>query len=234
MTRRRSLLGNRQGASALIEGLGAKMELILVADPMCSWCYGFSQELERLFQRHPRTSVQIVLGGLRAGATDILDDAGKQFRLQHWEKVEEASGAPFNRDGLLKRVGFVYDTEPVCRAVVAARILRPDADLFQVLRAYQHAFYVEAADTTDGMVLADIGSKALGTVQDTVSIKEFWNTWKLKSTIDEAAKDFAATREMGISGFPALFLRKDGRIHMVVNGYAPVDQIDKAIAAIAG
>lgn len=210
------------------------MELVLVADPMCSWCYGFSQELGRLIQRHPHTSIQIVLGGLRAGATDILDDAGKQFRLQHWDRVEQASGAPFNRDGLLQRVGFVYDTEPVCRAVVAARILRPDADLFKVLRAYQHAFYVAAADTTDGMVLAEIGSRALSTALDPVSIEEFWNTWKLKSTMDEAATDFALTREMGISGFPALFLRKDGRLHMVVNGYAPVDQIDRAIATIAG
>jgi putative protein-disulfide isomerase len=210
------------------------MELILIADPMCSWCYGFSQELERLIQRHPSTSIEIVLGGLRAGATDILDDAGKQFRLQHWDRVEQASGAPFNRDGLLGRVGFVYNTEPVCRAVVAARILRPNADVFRILRAYQHAFYVEAADTTDGMVLAELGSNALSKAGHPVSIKEFWNTWKLKGTMDEAAADFSLTREMGITGFPALFLKNDGRIQMVVNGYAPVDQIDKAIATIAG
>jgi putative protein-disulfide isomerase len=66
-----------------------------------------------------------VVGGLRAGATDVLDDAGKQFRLLHWARVEAASGLPFNREGLMVRENFVYDTEPICRAVVTARILAP-------------------------------------------------------------------------------------------------------------
>ncbi|WP_434729545.1 DsbA family protein [Rhizobium binae] len=209
------------------------MELVLVADPMCSWCYGFSQELERLIQRHPSTSIQVVLGGLRAGATDVLNDAGKQFRLHHWEKVEQASGARFNRDGLLGRVGFVYDTEPVCRAVVTARILRPDFDPFTVFRAYQHAFYVEAADTTDGLALAEIGSRALSTAWDTVSADEFLRTWKLQSTIDKTAADFAIARAMGVNSFPNLFLKKSERLYEVSNGYTSVDQMEKVLSIIA-
>lgn len=67
---------------------------------------------------------------------------------------------PFNREGLLARTGFVYDTEPVCRAVVTARILRPQADLLKVFRAFQHAFYVDALNTTNGFVLAEVGSRA--------------------------------------------------------------------------
>lgn len=209
------------------------MELVLVADPMCSWCYGFSQELEQLIERHPSTSIQVVLGGLWAGATDVLDDAGKQFRLYHWEKVEQASGARFNREGLLGRVGFVYDTEPVCRAVVTARILRPEFDHFKVLLAYQHAFYVEAADTTDGLALAEIGSRALRTVRDTVSADEFLRTWNLQSTIDETATDFAIARAMGVTSFPNLLMKKGERLHQISNGYASVDQMEKVLSTIA-
>lgn len=209
------------------------MELVLVADPMCSWCYGFSQELERLLQRHPSTMIQIVLGGLGAGATDVLDDAGKRFRLQHWEKVEHASGARFNRDGLLRRVGFVYNTEPVCRAVVTARILRPDFNLFDVFRAYQNAFYVEAADTTDELALAEIGARSLSKARDTISADEFLRTWKLQSTIDETATDFAIARAMGVTSFPNLFLKKNGRLHHVSNGYTPVEQLERVLSKIA-
>ncbi|MES0059552.1 hypothetical protein NKJ86_05060 [Mesorhizobium sp. M0025] len=68
------------------------MELVLAADPMCSWCYGFGKQMELLIDRRRDVSLKIILGGLRAGATDVLDDAGKQFRLNHWVKVEEASG----------------------------------------------------------------------------------------------------------------------------------------------
>ena len=126
------------------------MKLVYVGDPMCSWCYGFGKELAQLRAALPALELEIVVGGLRAGGTEILDDAAKQFRLQHWARVEAASGLPFNREALLARQGFVYDTEPVCRAVVAARRLAPQSDLLAVFRALQHAFYAEGRDTTDG------------------------------------------------------------------------------------
>ena len=209
------------------------MELVLAADPMCSWCYGFGKEMELLLQRRPGDSLKIVLGGLRAGATDVLDDAGKQFRLHHWAKVEEASGLPFNREGLLARTGFVYDTEPVCRAVVTARILRPEADMLKVFRAFQRAFYVDALDTTDGAVLADVGSRALAEAGYPVSADDFVETWKKRSTIEEAAADFATARAMGVTSFPTLFLNKEGKLRKVGAGYAHVDEIENHLSALA-
>lgn len=83
------------------------MELIYIGDPMCSWCYGFGKALDLLVTRFPTLDLRIVVGGLRASATDVLDDAGKQFRLQHWARVEQMSGLPFNRQGLLDRKNFV-------------------------------------------------------------------------------------------------------------------------------
>lgn len=70
------------------------MKLVLVADPMCSWCYGFGKEMTTLQQRHPEMQLEIVLGGLRASATDVLDEAGKRFRLSHWAKVEQTTVCP--------------------------------------------------------------------------------------------------------------------------------------------
>jgi putative protein-disulfide isomerase len=200
---------------------------------MCSWCYGFGKELTLLEKRRPDITLKIVLGGLRAGATDVLDDAGKQFRLHHWERVEEASGLPFNRDGLLARTGFVYDTEPICRAVVTARILRPQADILSVFRAFQHAFYVDALDTTNGAVLAEVGSRALETVGHPVSAEEFLQKWKLRSTIEETSTDFSTARAIGVSSFPALFLRKEGRLQLVSPGYSKVDELEARLKSEA-
>jgi putative protein-disulfide isomerase len=208
------------------------MELVLAADPMCSWCYGFGKQMGLLLERRPDVSLKIILGGLRAGATDVLDDAGKQFRLHHWGKVEEASGVAFNREGLLARKGFVYDTEPVCRAVVTARILRPEADLLSVFRAFQHGFYVDALDTTNGAVLAEIGSRALAELGYPVSSEEFLAEWNKRSTVEEAAADFASVRALGVSSFPTLFLKKGGTLRKVGAGYAHVDELEKHLAAI--
>ncbi|MGO8007331.1 thioredoxin [Rhizobium ruizarguesonis] len=207
------------------------MELVLAADPMCSWCYGLGKELTLLEERRPDITLKIIR--LRAGATDVLDDAGKQFRLYHWERVEEASGLAFNREGLLARTGFVYDTEPICRAVVTARILRPQVDILSVFRAFQHAFYVDALDTTKGAVLVEVGSRALEAVGRPMSAEEFLQIWKLRSTIEEAAADFATARAIGGTSFPALFLRKESRLQLVSPGYAKVDELEARLKAAA-
>ncbi|RBA24324.1 DsbA family protein [Herminiimonas fonticola] len=164
------------------------MKLIFVGDPMCSWCYGFGKEMTALAKLHPELPLEIVVGGLRAGTTDVLDEAGKNIRLTHWARVEEASGLPFNREGLMARKNFVYDTEPICRAVVAARVVAPDADLLAVFRALQHGFYVEAVDTTDGHVLARLASDALRKLGYSIDMTAFYKVWEADSTIALARK----------------------------------------------
>ena len=57
----------------------SKMKLIYIGDPMCSWCYGFGKELSALLERLPDLQLEIVVGGVRAGATGVLDEAGKRL-----------------------------------------------------------------------------------------------------------------------------------------------------------
>jgi putative protein-disulfide isomerase len=206
------------------------MKLVYVGDPMCSWCYGFGKELTQLRATHPALELEIVVGGLRAGGTEILDDAAKQFRLQHWARVEAASGLPFNREAFVARQGFVYDTEPVCRAVVAARRLAPQSDLLAVFRAFQHAFYAEGRDTTDGKQLADIGAAELQRQGHDISAAGFLYTWREAATIAETHADFARTRKLGVSSFPSLLLDTGDGVRDVSPGYANAEQLDQLLS----
>lgn len=208
------------------------MKLIFVGDPMCSWCYGFGKEMTALAKLHPELPLEIVVGGLRAGATDVLDEAGKNFRLVHWARVEEASGLPFNRDGLMGRQNFVYDTEPICRAVVAARVIAPDADLLAVFRALQHGFYVEAVDTTDGRILARLASDALIKQGCAIDVSAFYKMWEADSTIALAKKDFVRSRSLGVRSFPALLLEMDGEIRTISPGYAHVEELKRNLQSV--
>jgi putative protein-disulfide isomerase len=207
------------------------MKLIFAGDPMCSWCYGFGKELTELTARHPQLPLQILVGGVRAGATDLLDESGKQFRLSHWARVEEASGLPFNRDAFMGRQNFVYDTEPICRAVVAAHRLAPPADQLAVFRALQHAFYVDGLDTTDGDVLAAVGVRALALQGLVFPAAAFRAEWDGKATIAATAAEFAQVRAMGIRSFPALLLEVDGELVEISPGYAAADRLDQQLQA---
>jgi putative protein-disulfide isomerase len=208
------------------------MKLIYVGDPMCSWCYGFGKELTALTALHPELPLQIMVGGVRAGATDILDDSGKQFRLGHWARVEELSGLEFNRKAFLARENFVYDTEPVCRAVVTARKLAPQADLLAVFRALQNAFYVDGLDTTDGLVLAQVAVAALEKAGHASSEAEFYRNWIAPATIEATQAEFAHVRATGVRSFPALLLEVDDQLIEISPGYASAAQLESRLNAV--
>ncbi|QUN32420.1 DsbA family protein (plasmid) [Cupriavidus sp. KK10] len=208
------------------------MELIYIGDPMCSWCYGFGKALDLLVTRFPTLDLRIVVGGLRASATDVLDDAGKQFRLQHWARVEQMSGLPFNRQGLLDRKNFVYDTEPVCRAVVAARGLAPEANILAVFRALQHAFYVEALDTTDGVVLAEVVARALKRQDIDIAAETILGKWSNAATVADTQADFTLVRSWNITSFPVLALRVGNELHALTTGYTSVEMLERRLAVL--
>ena len=128
--------------------------LIYFADPMCSWCYGFSPVITQIRRTFGRAlPIQLVMGGLRPGNDKPTTEQAKTELKIHWEHVHEATGLPFD-DAVLDRPGFLYDTDPAARAVV--RVRREDGEkAVQFLARLHHAFYAEGLDVTKAEVLAD-------------------------------------------------------------------------------
>ncbi|HTD04829.1 DsbA family protein [Undibacterium sp.] len=198
-------------------------QLIYIADPMCSWCYGFGPELEALLAAVPEAQMDIIVGGLRAYTTEAMDDAQKATILGHWQHVAAASGLPFSRAGMAQ-AGFIYDTEPACRAVVTSRILADDLPpraKLAVFRAIQHAFYAEGRDVTRTDVLSEVCVTALNLASGGgYDIESFQETMTAYPTSVETRADFEQTQRWGIRGFPALLLVHEGALHMIASGYA--------------
>jgi putative protein-disulfide isomerase len=208
------------------------MKLVYVADPMCSWCYGFGKELTTLTEAYPELPLQIVVGGVRAGDTAIMSDEMKQFRLGHWARVESASGLTFNRAAFIALENFVYDTEPVCRAVVTARKLAPGMAILPVFRRVQEAFYVHGRDTTSGEVLAEVAAHAMTTQGYPIYKDIFLAVWQDQATIAETRQDFIKARSWGVSSFPALLLEANGQLHSVVPGYTSARDLQQNLRLV--
>lgn len=204
--------------------------LIYIADPMCSWCYGFGPELSSLAEGLPGLPIDIVVGGLRAYNTQVMDEALKATLLSHWERVEEVTGLPFNRKGL-SRDGFIYDTEPACRAVVTVRTLAPSA-LLPAFHAFQHAFYEEGQDITNPHVLADIGSQILTQAGFPIDASGFLQIWAKDSVITLTHNDFMQTQRWGITGFPALVLERNGQLDLVASGFTKMPVLVEIMQAL--
>lgn len=202
-------------------------ELIYITDPMCSWCYGFSPVVAQLREAYgERTPLRVLLGGLFPGTDRPLDDAGKATVREHWDHVAEATGQEFDH-GFFDREGFVYDTEPPCRAVVVVRALRPGAE-FDYLRRVHAAFYGQNVDVTDGAVLASL-AEPFG-----FSAEEFTAAFESQEARKATWQDFQTARHLGISSFPTLLAREGSQATLLTMGYRPYAEIEQALTVWLG
>ncbi|WP_372786178.1 DsbA family protein [Phenylobacterium sp.] len=194
--------------------------LIYFSDPMCSWCYGFSPVIADIRETFGRAlPVRVVMGGLRPGTETPMTEEAKLEIADHWTHVHEATGLPFNGAGM-SRPGFVYDTDPAARAVVAARRDGEEMAAAFLGRA-QRAFYAEGRDVTTGEVLADLADE-LG-----LDRQSFLETWAAPETKEETWRDYAISQRAGVTGFPTLVAgpNPDGVYGVVTRGFAPGEQV---------
>jgi putative protein-disulfide isomerase len=194
--------------------------LIYFADPMCSWCYGFSPVIARIRREFGRAlPIRLVMGGLRPGTETPMTDAAKSEIAGHWAHVQEASGQPFDA-AVLDRPGFIYDTDPAARAVVWMR--RRDAEkALTLLERLHSAFYAQNQDVTDpeilGHLIDDLGEDGAAFLAD-------FDTEDLKH---ETWSDYGVSQRAGVTGFPTLVAgpSDDGTYGVVTRGFQPGDAV---------
>lgn len=195
------------------------MELVYVGDPMCSWCWGIAPQLERLREHAIGREIpfRLVVGGLRPGGGDEWNAAFKQFLEHHWREIAERTGQPFGFD-LLRRESFHYDTEPACRAVVAARPFVGEREL-EFFSAIQRKFYV---DNEDPKALDFYPSICAATGVDFAA---FAQRFADRSVIEETLGEFRLNRSWGVTGYPAILVRTGDRKRPLARGYATFDEM---------
>lgn len=201
-----------------------KPHLIYFADPMCSWCWGFSPVIEAIEKDADLDlPIRLVMGGLRPGTTEPLSDRAKADIKTHWVHVHEASGQPFD-DDFFARENFVYDTDPASRAVVIMRRAGMARGL-AALRRIHAAFYAENRDVTQLDELAAIA------VEQGFEEAEFRDAMQSEAALQETWQDYAVSQGAGVRGFPTLIAGTagDNRYALVTNGFSPMESVLPAL-----
>lgn len=206
------------------------MNLIYIADPMCSWCYGFGKTLAALLDNPGASAplqLALVMGGLRPYTTEPLAAGRADEIFGHWRHVQQATGLAFAQapHTALHSPGFVYDTEPASRATIAVRTLWPQ-HVWRYFKSVQHAFYAEGKDVAHADVLADVAE------QQGLPRADFAHAFASQGLRDATERDFAQTQAWGIRGFPALLVEANGELHLVCNGYIDEASLRERLAAL--
>lgn len=198
-------------------------EIIYVGDPMCSWCWGISPALNRLKHEAEQAGMtyRIVVGGLRPGGGDAWNDQFKEFLKHHWEEVQQRSGQPFGY-ALFERSAFDYDTEPACRAVVAARALDPAVES-RFFEWVQHYFYVQNEDPKQSAFYQPI-CKELG-----LDFNAFTEMFESEAIRQATQADFQLNRQWGVRGFPTVIFRDGDKLYAIARGFATFEQMWESV-----
>ena len=193
-------------------------EMYYIADPMCSWCWGFSPVVRQIHDKYKdKIKFTLVVGGLRPGGFQPMNEELKKTLSEHWKQVEQLTGQPFNYEFAVPE-RFVYNTEPSCRAAVAVRALKPEKAL-DYFAALHEAFYVGNRDVSHPDVLIQVAEE-FGIDEDA-----FVEKYKEKSVMDEMEADFAFGQNLGVKGFPTVLLKDERGLALLTSGYQPLDAL---------
>ncbi len=188
------------------------------ADPMCSWCWGFSPVITQIKQHYQdKLQIALNLGGLRPGTKAAIIPKDRDEVLHHWQEVQKISGQEFNFENALPE-GFIYDTEPASRALVAFGKLNGDNTL-ALFHDIQYAFYVAQQDVTQQAALIKLAKKY------SIDESEFTSLFESDEIKQQTQQHFTNTRSAGVLGFPSLVFQQDKKHQFLSRGYASYEMI---------
>lgn len=194
-----------------------------VTDPLCSWCWGMANDVAQLRAALAgRVDFDLMLGGINVEAVTPLNDALLPRFQGIWQRVSEMTGQTF---GMRFPAGgtFVYNSLPVCRALLAVRGLtqRPP---FAYLHALQEAFFLHARDTTN----AD-GLTALAVVSEGVSPAAFRTAYGTPALADQLEAEMRVARGYGTAALPSVLVEAGGVRRLLAGGYASAAMLGQMV-----
>ena len=202
--------------------MSTKAILWYFADPMCSWCWGFSPVIEQIRSSYgDRLKIALMLGGLRPWTTEPMSSKMREEILHHWHEVHRLTGQSFSFDGALPE-GFIYDTEPACRAVITLAELSPD-QTFSYFKSIQSAFYVGQMDVSKTDNLAELAN------QQGVETEQFLSRFDTEEARQKTRQHFLGTQQAGVKGFPSLVLQQGSEFEFITRAYQHSDAISARI-----
>ena len=202
-----------------------KTTLIYVHDPMCSWCWGFTDVYQQLLERLPgEVEIRRLVGGLAPDSDVPMPESMQAMLQQTWRRIETMiPGRQFNFE-FWHRCTPRRSTYPACRAVIAAREQGEQNDLLMT-QAIQKAYYQQARNPSDNETLIELaGEIGLGVERFTKQLLD-------PNTHRQLLDEINLARSIGIDSFPSFMLEHGDQHYPVLSNYTNVEPILNQINA---
>ena len=149
-----------------------------------------------------KVDIQYILGGLAPDTDQPMPEQMQSNIIETWKRIQlEIPGTEFNYD-FWSSCSPRRSTYPACRAIIASRMQRPDLEE-EMLKAIQHAYYLQAKNPSDLEVLINLAGQ-LG-----LDSQQFSDDIQSKACQNILSKEIEFSRYIDIESFPSLVLKQE-------------------------
>jgi putative protein-disulfide isomerase len=205
-----------------------KGRILYVMDPLCGWCYGFSEVMQELQEKYKgEYEFTVIPGGMITGARIAPVSDMANYILSAYSRVEEYSGVKFGKPylDLLREGSEINNSEPPCRAIHLFKQKDP-ARIVDFTHELQLAIFRDGkswnADSTYFQLAEAFGA-------DPQSFVNELNTDECKYGTQQ---EFQWVQAAGITGFPCTVLEKEGKYYLLSQGYKPLSALEEVVEKI--
>lgn len=189
-------------------------------DPMCGWCFGFSNQIRKLQKAYPSIPMELVCGGMVLPASEGMVGNKGDYILKVIPKIQEQTQVLFG-EPYIKQIADGTAWNGSLKPSTAINIIKHLSilDVFEFSNDLQQAYFVEGKNlNSDDTYVEIFERKGLNPAEFLYLMGE--TNW-IQRTIDE----FTYTGHVGITGFPTVVGEMEDKLILINYGYSTFEQI---------
>lgn len=191
-----------------------RLKMYYFFDPMCGWCYGFTNILNQLRIDFPETEIEVICGGMVIGKREGKIGPTGKYVLNLLPRVEKFSGREFGESYKEKNIDgslHISSLKPSVAICIVKDII-PGQTLDYINSLQQMHFY-EGRSLDDFAVYRELAEEFNLDPDDFIAKlkRDFW--------IEKAKEDFKFSADVGITGYPTLVADVKNKLKLVSFGF---------------
>lgn len=201
-------------------------QILYIFDPLCGWCFGFSQTMLDFSRQHADQYKFVpIVGGMMTGSRVAPYASMAEYIKGSIPRLEVTTGTSFGEpyiQNFLEDGSAMTNSEPPCRALVAFRNIQP-TQAMEFAHRLQTVHFKEGKDYNDESIYGEL-AKSFGL--DPITFMEQFHFKAIKQQVEE---EFSWVKKSGVQGFPTVVYNADQKYYLISHGYATKETLENSL-----
>jgi len=206
-----------------------KITILYFYDPLCGWCYGFSEVIKQFWLKHKDNwHFEVFSGGMVTGERiGPLANIAPYLR-NAYKTVEERTGVLFGKAYLDELFGEASMLMSSIEPGIVLSIFKS----FETGNDIAFASAIQKAIYYNGVAPTKMEAFAPYAAQHGVAEEDFLSRLKKPAYHDAVLKDFELSKRYGVQGFPTLLMKSNTENHLLAHGYVDLETLESRVNEI--